>query len=422
MATRTHAVEWSDRLVMAKWVTEADAKEAMATPPAALAAMGGEMIWRSKVVPRWTVVRVPSGMTGTAALVLAGLSEVDKVVFCPGVTLLTTPNDDLWPQQAQAFANICLPSAWNLGTAAVKLIAVVDSGVDYNHPDLVGNMWINLIELPGLPTEDRDGNGIPHDVRGAAFAALDCGGLPIQINDPIEVCATHGTGVASIIGAVGNNEVPNYNSFIAGVAWKCQIIPVKCLGDAPYFLMGLEYAYEKGARIINCSWTVGGDFEPMEDFILATPDALYVVAAGNTGADLDDVSVTGWYPQRYRYSNVIVVGAVGLNDQPYGGPPPSNFGRHTVTFYAPGENLLALAVGGGVTPFDATSAAAPVVTGIAALMWMQVPNYTPAQIREKLMSTVDLLPSLAGLCITQNQQDTAGGRVNAAKALGVPCN
>ncbi len=386
--------------------------------PPELVAIGRTLEWTSTVVPRWSSLLVPQGGVDLAIAVAVNLPQVslaekDPFVHPCGVE----PNDPLWPQQKPHLGAVCMTGGWTGQVTADRLIAVIDSGVKYDLPDLSPNMWRNPLEALGQPGVDDDQDGIVDDIWGASFVKQrqhDCDppGTPFQANDPTDRCG-HGTGVASILGAVGNNSLG-----MAGIVWKCQILPVKiwgeALGTASDATRGMEYAYRKGARLMNCSWAVNSDAGMLHDFIHATWDALYVVAAGNSGQDLDNPQHVGhWYPQEWGDDNILVVGnASGPLHDNLG---DSNFGLASVDLFAPGFDMVALDHTGATQVFSGSSAAAPVVTGVAALLWTAKPALTPALVRQYLMNAVDPMPLFQGNCVT-------GGRLNAARALGATCN
>lgn len=411
LCTRAPAVdENSDSSLCVKWADEETAKLMQSSLPPELSAIGCTLEWTSSVVPRWSSLICPQGNVDLAIAVAAHLPQVSAAEKDPFVhPCAIEPNDPLWPQQKQHLSTICITGAWASQATSDRLIAVIDSGVRYDLPDLAPNMWRNPLEAPGQPGVDDDGNGIVDDIWGASFVKQrqhDCDLLrtPFSANDPTDRCG-HGTGVASILGAVGDNSLG-----MAGIAWKCQILPVKIWGEAPGTASdatrGLEYAYRKGARLMNCSWTVGANSGMLHDFIHTTGDALYVVAAGNGQLDLDDPQLLArWYPQQWGDDNILVVGnASGPQHDNLG---TSNFGLGSVDLFAPGDNMVALDHNGATQVFSGSSA--------AALLWTAKPALTPTLVRQYLMNAVDPMPFFQGFCVT-------GGRLNAARALGGLCN
>ena len=262
-----------------------------------------------EVAPGLTVVKLPEGTTVTEAFVRFNQSA--NVLYAEPnykYKLFAIPNDPMFPEQ-WAFdnvgqtggtedADIDAPEAWDLETGDPGIIvAVADTGIDYTHPDLVDNMWVNTAELNGSPDVDDDGNGYVDDIYGYDFAgnvATDPGDVD---SDPIDN-HFHGTHVAGVIGAVGNN-----GEGIAGVCWNVKLMAVKVFSDdyrvEPEVFVsdaveGIKYSVANGAKIINASW--GGNFfsQSLYDAIRDAGDAgvLFVAAAGNDyGSDNDEVPV-----------------------------------------------------------------------------------------------------------------------------------
>ncbi len=207
-----------------------------------------------------------------------------------------------------ADADIDAPEAWDVQTGSSDVvIAVIDTGVDYNHPDLVSNIWTNLGEIPGNGIDD-DGNGYVDDVHGYDFANNN--------GDPTDD-HYHGTHCAGTIGAGGNNGIG-----IAGVNWNVSIMPGKFLtasgsGTEAGAIASIQYAILMGADVMSNSWGGGGYSQALYDAISAANEAgsLFVAAAGNTGSDND---VYPHYPSSYDIPNVIAVAATDYNDNKAG--------------------------------------------------------------------------------------------------------
>ncbi|MCK9274980.1 MAG: S8 family serine peptidase [Syntrophales bacterium] len=245
--------------------------------------------------------------------------------------LSTVPDDFRYPEQ-WAPPKISLPEAWDitLGIPDV-LVAVIDTGVNYLHPDLSPNIWINTAEAEGLAGIDDDGNGYIDDIYGWDFADNDSNpASPSALTEYYE----HGTHVAGIIAAKGNN-----GTGITGVAPHIRILPLKVLAEnsssiaTSDVLMAYEYARNAGARIINCSF--GGSEENNAEYeaisALKTAGILIVCAAGNDGTTALE------YPAGYDLENIISV-AWSKSDDTLS--PSSNFGLPDVDLMAPGNNIL----------------------------------------------------------------------------------
>jgi subtilisin family serine protease len=246
-----------------------------------------------------------------------------------------------------------IESAWRQTTGAGVTVAIIDSGADLGHPDLVPNLWTNPGEIPGNGVDD-DGNGYVDDVHGYDF--VDNDGTPQDANG-------HGTHVAGIVGARGGNGIGT-----AGVAWNVKLMVVRVLdanaqGTTTSVAEGIRYAVDNGARIVNLSLAGPSSTPDLESAVqyAQAHGVLVVVAAGNDGRDL---ASTPTYPAAYGESNVIGVAATtrdgGLSSVSDYGPGAD--------VAAPGEEILSTALGGGYEWRTGTSMAAPQVTGALALL------------------------------------------------------
>jgi len=306
----------------------------------------------------------------------------------------TTPNDPDYPKLwglnntgqtgGTADADIDAPEAWNIQTGNPIVVGVIDSGVDYNHPDLAANIWINPGETAGDGI-DNDGNGYIDDVRGWDFAFND--------NDPMDVDG-HGTHVAGTIAATGNN-----NLGVIGVAWnKAKIMPLRFLDDTgsgatSNAILAIEYATKKNVKITNNSW--GGllpiPSQALEDAITAFEEngGLFVAAAGNSSLNTDLVPA---YPASYPNPSIISVASTDDTDRL---SSFSNYGASSVDLAAPGSDIYSTLPGGNYGSLSGTSMASPHVAGAAALVWAQNPSLTAAEVKNRIMSTADILSPLA---------------------------
>lgn len=270
------------------------------------------------------LVKLPQGVTVEQAI--ASYQKNTNVLFAePNYIYQVSsliPNDPsfnlLW-----GLEKINAPGAWEFTTGSNEvIIAVIDSGVDWSHPDLADNIWTNPgEELNGV---DSDGNGFIDDIRGWDFYQND--------NNPADVNG-HGTHVAGTIAAAGNNNIG-----IAGVMWNVKIMPIRAFGPdgtakANDLLAALEYANANGAHVINNSWGGLGFSESLKDAICASP-AIVVCAAGNAANNNDILPV---YPASYGCDNIISVAATTIADTL---APFSNYGASTVHVAAPGVNIL----------------------------------------------------------------------------------
>ncbi|MGH9867392.1 MAG: S8 family serine peptidase [Candidatus Polarisedimenticolia bacterium] len=322
------------------------------------------------------------------------------------VRIDTAPGDPRYPELwglnntgqdgGEPGADIDAERAWDIttGSRAVR-VAVIDTGVDYEHPDLSANIWTNPGEVPGNGLDD-DGNGFMDDVHGYDFANDD--------PDPRDDHG-HGSHVAGTIGAVGNNGIG-----VAGVCWQVSLVPVKFLssagtGTTDDAIAAVEYATVLGVDVMNNSWGGGFFSEALAEAIQEASDAgiLFVAAAGNTAEDAD---VFPHYPASYDLPNVVSVAASDhLDDLAFF----SNYGATSVDLAAPGLFILST-WRGGYERLSGTSMAAPHVSGVAALIRAAAPGATLATVRSRLMEMAEPVPALEGKTVT-------GGRLNAFRIL-----
>ncbi len=297
---------------------------------------------------------------------------------------------------------------------------MLGSGVDYRHPELAANAWTNPGEVcPTCQTGvDDDGNGVVDDFRGASFIdPLD----PdfIRSGDPRDQNG-HETFVASVIASTGNNSLQ-----MAGACTTATLIPVQVWGLDPApcsnTLKGLDYAIDHGAKIINMSYMIPGDNDcvTVRTFIVNHPGVLFVCTAQNLNQDHDDPQSSRQYPINWPETNILGVSSTDGSDSLVG----AGFGVLSVDLFAPGEGVVGLTPlsengtsGGDAVISGGTSWAAPLVTGIAALLLQQHPNWDAKDVKPQILSTVDVTPPFVGKCVS-------GGRLNAARALGgMPCD
>ncbi len=324
--------------------------------------------------------------------------KVDKIDFVPNDSLLSTQ----WAlPKIQAF------NAWNIteGDSSV-VVGIVDTGVNWMHPDLFANIWQNR--------NWRSDTKYPGDSIGWDFGGLN--GTPD--NNPEEDfpynpsdIREHGTHVAGIVAAVANNKIG-----VAGVAPKCKIMAVK-VSEAdqvdpstgePYVVYGFQgiiYAADHGARVINCSWG-GTGYSPYEQDVIDYADAegaLVVAAAGNSGS-------TQFQSPAY-YNHVLSVAATDQNDV---AAYFTNY-SYDVSVSAPGLAIMSTIGTHSYTELSGTSMASPCAAGVAALVASEHPNYTPDQILEQVRISADNIDDL-----NQTQVNMLGfGRVDAYRALTV---
>jgi subtilisin family serine protease len=335
------------------------------------------------------------------------------------------PFGDLW-----GLHSIDASTAWDTVRGDGVVVAIIDTGIDLAHPDMADNAWVNSGEIPGNGIDDDD-NGFVDDAHGWNF--VDGARTP---SDPTDDFG-HGTMVAGIVAATGNNQVG-----VIGVAWKSRVMALKSLDDSGSGRdSGLAdatlYAAENGAAVINASWGGFGGSQLLAEAIKAvsTAGVVFVAAAGNSGAD---ISGTLGYPEMYPANDphAIAVAACDHLDQP---APFTNFGQR-LDLTAPGggdtvpqgqspdRSVLSLLSPRATTLFTGagtlvvgqrylrqagTSFAAPFVAGSAALLAAARPELDVEQIRQALRAGADDVGA-PGL-----DDRTGAGRLNAARSLDV---
>jgi thermitase len=297
-------------------------------------------------------------------------------------------------------ADISAGLAWATTTGSDKVVvAVLDSGVDYTHEDLIQNMWMRPAAM--TPYQDNE-LGTIDDEHG--FNAIDSAADPMDENG-------HGTHCAGIIGAEGEN-----NLGIAGVNWKVQIMPLKFMnaggfGTTKDAIEAINYVIDRkkagvNVRVISASWGSTQRSRALEDAIRKAyeNDILFVAAAGNATTNNDR---TPHFPSSYNVANVVSVAALDRNDQL---ASFSNYGVKSVAIAAPGVDILSTWLGDGYEEKSGTSMATPVVSGVAALILAEHPRMSVDDLKKKLLASTDPIVALKGKTVT-------GGRINAAKAL-----
>jgi thermitase len=293
---------------------------------------------------------------------LSKRSDIEYIV--PNFKFHATPiSNEPRAGEQWALEKINAVSAWarTLGSAKV-IVAVVDTGVDYNHEDLKANMWVNAKEIPDNGIDD-DANGFIDDVRGWNFHD--------NTNDPMDKTSAenpgHGTHCAGIIGAVGNNGIG-----VSGINQIVSIMPIKFLGadgsgDLFASTKAIDYAIQNGANVISASWgaAVGQSMaQPIVDAIdrARQKGVIFVAAAANDGTNNDARAI---FPANTELSNVISVAATDVNDTK---PKWSNYGMKLVHVGAPGHEILSTIPNNEYKKLSGTSMATPLVAGLVALL------------------------------------------------------
>jgi len=323
------------------------------------------------------------------------------------MTAQATPNDasftTLWGMHntgqsgGTVDADIDAPEAWDLSTGSHDVVvAVIDTGIDQTHPDLVANLWTNPGEIAGNGIDD-DNNGYVDDTRGWDWVNSD--------NNPNDDNG-HGTHCAGTIGGRGNN-----GTGVSGVCWQISLLGLKFLNAAGngFESDGAEaiaYATNLGVTLTSNSYTGTSYTQTMKDVIDEADAAgiLFVAAAGNSTANIDS---SPEYPAAYDSANILSVAATTRTD---GLASFSNFGAVSVDLAAPGNEINSTIHNGGYGYKNGTSMAAPHVSGACALLKSYKPDLTHLQMRELILSTVNPLPAMSGKSVT-------GGRLNLYNAM-----
>lgn len=285
------------------------------------------------------------------------------------------------------------------------IVAVVDTGVDYNHEDLKDNMWINANEIPGNGLDD-DNNGYVDDIHGINTLNRDSQG---RATGDISDSHSHGTHVSGTIGAVQNNDIG-----IAGIASRVRIMGIRTVpnrGDETDkdVVESFLYAAKHGAKVINCSFgkrvNEGGlVVQDTMDHIGKKYGVLVVAAAGNDSSNNDS---SPKYPASFESENLLVVASTTS----YGGLSYfSNYGIKSVDIAAPGSGIYSTTPNNRYSSMSGTSMASPTTAGVVAEFWSRNPELTFQEVKSHLMKTVTPVDSFKGRMVS-------GGRVDLFSAL-----
>jgi len=322
---------------------------------------------------------------------LAVINTVEKLMANPHVVyaepdyfydMYIIPNDPYF-KYLWGVEKIKSPLAWDYTTGSKSIVVgVIDSGIDYNHPDIKDNMWISQ--------DKRYING--WDFFNNNSNSMDLSG--------------HGTHVGGTIGAVGNNFIG-----IAGICWNVQIASLR-IGSVSMSLAAaiaaIDFANTNKIPILNNSWG-GRIYSPSLKFAIDQYDGLFVVAAGNCGTNNDIIPN---YPSSYDSNNIISVAATNQDDNL---APFSNYGVKSVDIAAPGTDILSLSLHGEYSYQSGTSMSAPLIAGAAALLKAYMPDLTTLDIKKIILSSADKNPNLDGRVLT-------GGTLNIKSMIEMAKN
>ncbi|NOY06769.1 MAG: S8 family serine peptidase, partial [Chlorobi bacterium] len=335
---------------------------------------------------------------------LRGVEYAEPLYLCYPTGMMFAPNDSLFSKQA-FLQTIHAEEAWDItkGDSTI-VIGVGDTGIDWSHPDLEPNIWINPGEWGSNGElsnngKDDDGNGLVDDWHGWDFAGAD---NQTPDNDT-RGGGSHGTKVAGLVAAATNNRIG-----IASIGYKCKILPMKIGPDGGgglrFGYQAMQYAVFMGCKVFNASWGTLNYSKAAEDVVnlVTTRGMLVVGGGGNHGKP------TPFYPA--AFSAALGVGMTNANDIISGasgyGPP--------IDVMSPGSGALSTSVNGQYGTFGGTSAASPIVSGLAGLVISRFPSFSPMQVRQRIRVTADNIDDK-----NPKKAKFAGyGRINAFRAVG----
>ncbi len=360
----------------------------------------------------WLRVKIDDGLDPrSAAGRFAELPAIEAAQPNYYYHLLATPNDPQFPAGLWGMTKISAPAAWDTAVGSAQtVVAVIDTGIKYDHEDLAANVWTNSGEAPGNGIDD-DGNGFVDDFYGYDFFFND--------PDPLDEHG-HGTHVSGTIGAVGNNGIG-----VVGVNWNVKIMTIKIYNSSGWGttsgMLINAYNYvrmmrERGVNIRVTNNSYGGCTEAC-GYDQATKDALdalgnsgvlNVFAAGNDARNID---VNPSYPASYDSPTILSVASSTSTDTR---SSFSNWGTTGVDVAAPGSGILStVRSAANYGTLSGTSMASPHVAGAAALLSSHDPSLSAASLKATLMNTVDPLSGWTDLV-------RSGGRLNVAAAVNNP--
>lgn len=292
------------------------------------------------------------------------------------------------------------PKVWEKFTVGSSdvVVAVIDTGIDYRHEDLAGNLWKNQREIPNNGLDD-DQNGYVDDIYGWNFYN--------DTNDPFDD-NQHGTHVSGIIGAIAGNRIGTIGMSPKVSLMACKFLGRDGRGTTSTAIRAIEYAMKNGAKILNNSWGGPRFSQPLLDTIKTAErmGVLFVAAAGNYDRDSDEEPL---YPASYDAGNIISVASSDSGDTK---SVFSNYGRISVDLAAPGSAIYSTLPNGSYGNLDGTSMATPHVSGAAALIWAHRQDLSLYDLKDLILKSVDPIDSMKDLTVT-------GGRLNVYNALAL---
>ena len=383
------------------------------------------------------------------------LNNQSIVDFAEPNYILSLSSDDpylvhQWPLNGLYMSSIDARECWNVNPGySDRIIGLIDSGVDWGHVDLVQNNWQNMgedIDGDGRVLElingkwvfdpddvngiDDDGNGYVDDFIGWDFVNDDNDPKPQGQNNNLDSYGnnnssgsidSHGTHVAGIIAAKGNNDIG-----IAGVHWNAQLMSLKCFdtngqGTVSDIIKALEYSFDKDVKITNNSYggSTCSNSLYMAIGVANEEGQLFVTAAGNNQSNND---VEYYFPANYDHPNIVTVMSINQNEAV---SINSNYGSINVDIGAPGEDIYAPLPGNSYGYKTGTSMATPHVTGALALLWDRMSDLTHLEIKERILCYSEAIPALQGKCISNgylNLGNINGYDVNAAIGISNLCS
>lgn len=346
----------------------------------------------------------------------------------PGEPTGRSGNDPLFEKQ-WGMNDIGMTEAWKVTKGSPDMIvAVIDTGVDYTHEDLLPNLWRNSKEIAGNGIDD-DKNGYVDDTIGWDFVSNDNKPYDLAV-EPLELLfgggnPGHGTHCAGNVAARGDNGIG-----IAGVAPQVKIMSLRFLsekgeGTTADAVKAIRYAVDNGAKVLSNSWGSEGEGDPNDPENVALRESiqyaqsngvLFVAAAGNghQGKGYDnDTDAKPAYPASYDFENIISVAALDKNDQL---GSFSNWGKKAVDIGAPGVAVFSTTVAGKYSDmvidqfgfkvsWDGTSMACPHVAGAAALYWSAHPTKSWQEVKEAILSSAKKIGAMEDRSVSNGKLD-----------------